>query len=65
MAVIINEFEVLVEDRKPASKFSGIPIGRIGNQPPPPKPGGATLTPRDIGDVVRQQAERNARLATW
>lgn len=53
MAVIINEFEVVLEPSKPRQPNPD------QDQDMPPLP---TWTPRDIGDVVRRQAERLARI---
>lgn len=50
MAVVINEFEVVVE--KPQQQ----------QEQPVAMPQPAQLAPRDVADIVRHQAERLARL---
>ncbi len=54
MSVIINEFEVVVEP----------PAESAANQPTPTEsaPTSLALTPQDIRDIIRHQAERRARI---
>ena len=57
MAVIINEFEVVTEESQPRGQA---PVAR------PAESGRAPgLTPLDIADILRQRAERLARLEAY
>ena len=53
MSVIINEFEVISEDT-PHAPASDVP-GAVGSPQRGP-------SPRDIAEIIRQQAERRARV---
>lgn len=57
MAVIINEFEVVVEQAEAPAE------GQAGNVEPQPKPQPQPqLTPQDIYDIVHRQFERMVRV---
>jgi len=52
MSVIINDFEVVVEPTTGAEAKEAGPKGTSG----------PALTPQDIRDILRRQAERSARV---
>lgn len=58
MPVIINEFEINVASAPPSG-------GGTAAQGPAPGGGGQPLSPMDLRDILRQQAERMARLSAW
>lgn len=58
MPVNINEFEVVAQ---PAPAGGG----GAAQQGPAPGAPGQPLSPMDLRDVLRQQAERTARLSAW
>ena len=57
MAVIINDFEIVIEQQQEPPEGTGETA-----PPPSPETTGPPLTPMDIKDVFRQQMERFARI---